>query len=129
MRDGRPAEALPLVDRGLRLARETSDLRAERALLRVRAYALAETGGYLWWVGGWTACARVCPSLLAAQALLALGQASALLRAAVQRPCPALRVAPRRPMQAAPRARWRTCSRRWRCRGGWARGPAATTTG
>ena len=50
VRDGQPVEALPLVEQGLQLALETGDLRGERALVRVRARALRESGG---WVAGW----------------------------------------------------------------------------
>jgi hypothetical protein len=44
VRDGRPGEVFPLIEEGLRLAEETSDPRAERALVRVRARALRESG-------------------------------------------------------------------------------------
>ncbi|KAL4427602.1 hypothetical protein ABPG75_001691 [Micractinium tetrahymenae] len=44
VRDGRPGEVFPLLEQGLQLAAETSDLRAERALIRVRARALRESG-------------------------------------------------------------------------------------
>ncbi|PSC68955.1 FLUORESCENT IN BLUE chloroplastic-like isoform X3 [Micractinium conductrix] len=44
VRDGRPAECFELLEQGLKLAAETADVRAERALTRVRARALRESG-------------------------------------------------------------------------------------
>ncbi|KAL4419602.1 hypothetical protein ABPG77_001656 [Micractinium sp. CCAP 211/92] len=44
VRDGRQSEVFPLLEQGLQLAAETADLRAERALIRVRARALRELG-------------------------------------------------------------------------------------
>lgn len=44
VRDGRQGEVFPLLEQGLQLAAETADQRAERALIRVRARALRETG-------------------------------------------------------------------------------------
>ncbi|KAL4855789.1 Histone-lysine N-methyltransferase 1 [Chlorella vulgaris] len=44
VRDGRPSEAYPIIEQGLQLALETADLRAERALMRVRARALRDAG-------------------------------------------------------------------------------------
>ncbi|KAI7841682.1 hypothetical protein COHA_004549 [Chlorella ohadii] len=44
VRDGRPGDTFPLLAEGLQLARETRDVRAERALVRVRARAHRELG-------------------------------------------------------------------------------------
>ncbi|EFN54585.1 hypothetical protein CHLNCDRAFT_135416 [Chlorella variabilis] len=45
---GRPGEVFPLIEQGLQLAAETADVRAERALVRVRARALRDAGKPRW---------------------------------------------------------------------------------
>lgn len=129
VRDGRPSDAYPIIEQGLQLALETADLRAERALMRVRARALRDAGEaapHLAAVAadgagcGWV-CFRACLPACARACL------PACLSVCLHVHLPARPPACLPPVQVTLPARCVTCSAASRCRSSWGRGVAMPT--
>lgn len=139
VRDGLPQEAFPLLDKGLELALETKDVKAERALVRVRARANRDIGEAAPPTRGAPLLLPLVPPIPSLPPLLLVlrGGCNVLLllgcvgtpALADIRSCPAASppVPPPPPLQATRAPRCATCSRAWRCRRRWGRRAATPT--